>query len=320
MRAVVQQKYGGPEVLELGEVPRPVLADQQVLIKVHASSVNPLDAKVRSGDLKFLTGNTFPKVIGADFAGEILEVPASVTGFKVGERVWGMVDLMGRKAAGANSEFAAVPVRLLNLIPESVSFAEAGCLGVGGITALYVLRSIAPVRPGMRVLVNGATGGVGTFAVQVGKLLEAHVTAVCHSRNADFARELGADEVLPYDAGDFRAAGKQWDVIFDVASNTTYSSCGSSLSAKGSWVTLMPSPGVVLGGPIWGLFTGKRAKICLGIKAGPELANEAMGLVAARKLKVHITQSFPLAELGKAHAALDRGARGKIAVQLVPPA
>ena len=318
MRAVVQEKYGGPEVLEVREIPKPILVGQQVLIRVHAGSVNPLDSKVRKGDLKFLTGSSFPKVIGADFAGEILEVPPSVTGFKVGERVWGMVELIGRKAVGTNSEFAAIPVKFLNLIPEIVSFAEAGCLGVAGITALYVLRTIAPLRAGMRLLVNGATGGVGTFAVQVGKLLDAHVTAVCHSRNADFARQLGADEVLPYDAGDFRASGKQWDVIFDVACNTTFRSCGASLSSKGSWVTLMPSPGVVLGGPVWGLFTGKRAKFCMGIKAGPELANEAMGLVAAKKLKVHVMQSFPLAELGKAHEALDRGARGKIAVTLVP--
>jgi NADPH:quinone reductase-like Zn-dependent oxidoreductase len=196
-----------------------------------------------------------------------------------------------------------------------MSFTEAACLPVAAGTSLYVLKLLGPVGKGKRLLVNGATGGVGTFMVPIGKLLGAHVTAVCHSRNVAFASELGADEVLPYDAGDFRGRG-QWDVIVDVAGNAPFASCGKSLTPGGTWVTLTPGPGPILVGPIWGLFTGKHAKACFGARAPREIMTEVLQLVAQKKLRVHVTQTFPLAELAQAHAALERGTRGKIAVEV----
>lgn len=313
MKAMAQMRFGGPEVLESRELPDPKPGAGEVLIRVRATSVNPLDSLIRKGKLWPLTGRSFPKVLGCDVAGEVVSVGQGVSGFRPGDRVFGMVNLMNRKGCGANGELAVAAAKDLAILPESISYVDGACLPVAGATALLMVKNLVGVKPGDRVLVNGATGGVGSFTVQLAKLAGAHVTAVCSARNAAFARELGADEVLPYDQGDFRNSGQRWRAIFDVAGTTSFFSCRKVLEPGGIWAVTSPNPLYVVAGPVLRAVTGRTPKPVFGSGAGA-LLPEVAHLVAQGKVRVHVEKTLPLEKLAEAHAAMDRGGKGKIAV------
>ncbi|NUV37617.1 NAD(P)-dependent alcohol dehydrogenase, partial [Streptomyces sp. KAI-27] len=212
MRAALFDRYGPPEVLYEGRVPVPVPKPGEVLVKVHATSVNGGELAGRAGRVRLVTGRRFPQRTGIDFTGEVAEVTPGVRGPAVGDRVWGV---LGR-TMGSAAEYVAIGPGRLSPAPRTVSLTEAASLPAGGTTGLTALKAHAGLRPGERLLVRGAAGGVGSVAVQLGKALGAHVTAVAGAGRLDFVRELGADEAYSYtecgpgDLGPF-------DVIMDTA-------------------------------------------------------------------------------------------------------
>ena len=214
MKAFYAERYGGPEVMRYGELPDPRPGRGEALIAVEAASVNPVDYKIRGGMFRLLTGRSFPKVLGFDFAGVVRELGPGATGWRTGDAVYGF-SILHLRQPGAHAELVPVAARRLRRRPAAISPEEAAALPVAGLTALHGLRQCGDLG-GRRVLVNGATGGVGHFALQIAQARGAAVvTAVCRGRNAELAAGLGAHEILDHEREDFTRSGRQWDVIFD---------------------------------------------------------------------------------------------------------
>jgi NADPH:quinone reductase-like Zn-dependent oxidoreductase len=230
MKAIVHCEYGGPEVLRLADVEKPVPTDNQVLVKVHAASLNPLDLTIRGPLLiRPILGMRKPKDtrLGVDYAGTVEVVGKNVTQFKPGDEVFG-----GKN--GAMSEYVCVlPDRAVTLKPANVTFEQAASVPVAAITALQGLRDKGKIKAGQKVLVNGASGGVGTFAVQIAKSFGTEVTAVCSTRNVDMVRSIGADHVIDYTKEDFTQTDQRYDLIFDLVGNHSFSERRRILTPNG---------------------------------------------------------------------------------------
>jgi NADPH:quinone reductase-like Zn-dependent oxidoreductase len=245
MKAFVVRSYGSPEVLRLTDVDRPVPGADEVLVRVRATSVQPYDwhhmrgepyiARLMPGTL----GLRGPKisVLGADLAGEVEAVGKDVTEFRPGDKVYAL------RNEGGFAEYACVPQGELAPTPENLSFEQAAAVPLAAITALIGLRDQGRVRPGQRVLVNGASGGVGTFAVQLANAFGAHVTGVCSTRNVDLVRSLGADEAIDYTAVDFTRHGQRYDLLLDIAGGHSAAACRRALTPKGTYVVIGGQPG-----------------------------------------------------------------------------
>ncbi len=236
MKAYQRDQYGGPEVLKIEELQTPKPEAKEVLVKVMAASVNAADWRVLRADpwlVRPTMGLFKPKTkfLGADIAGIIEEVGTEVTQWSKGDRV--VSDILGSKT-GAFSEYVVVSEDLLAKIPESVSYEQAAGTPIAGLTALQSLRDWAHTQKGDKVLINGASGGVGTFAVQIAKAIGAHVTAVCSGPNMDMVKSIGADEAIDYQQEDFRKKSEKYDVIYDVVGNISASDCHRLLNENGS--------------------------------------------------------------------------------------
>jgi NADPH:quinone reductase-like Zn-dependent oxidoreductase len=233
MKAIVHCEYGGPEVLTLADVEKPVPADDQVLVKVRVVSLNPLDLMIRGLWLvRPITGMRKPKDtrVGIDYAGTVEAVGKNVTQLKPGDEVFG-------GAKGALAEYVCVLAdRAVALKPANITFEQAAGVPVAGVTALQGLRDKGKVKPGQKVLINGASGGVGTFAVQIAKAFGAEVTAVCSTRNVDMVRSIGADHVIDYTKEDFTKTDQHYDLIFDLVGNHSFSERRRILNPNGACV------------------------------------------------------------------------------------
>jgi NADPH:quinone reductase-like Zn-dependent oxidoreductase len=237
MTAVVARRYGGPEVLSIEEVPTPTPGKGQVLVRVEASSLNALDWHYLTGTpyfMRLLSGLVRPKrtIHGADVAGTVVAVGSEVTGFRVGDEVFGECE------GGGCAPYLSVDAARIVAKPAEVSFEAAGATPVAGLTALQGLRTRADVQPGEHVLINGAAGGVGTFAVQIAKVLGAEVTAVCSTPNVDMVRGLGADHVVDYRTDDFVPGGARFDVMIDNVGNRSAAECLSVLLPDARYVAV----------------------------------------------------------------------------------
>ncbi|MCH8223508.1 MAG: NAD(P)-dependent alcohol dehydrogenase, partial [Chloroflexi bacterium] len=240
MKAITQHKYGSPDVLELQEVDKPVVQDDQVLVRVQAASVNPLDwhflrGTPRFGRLEMGLLKPKNKILGADVAGRVEAVGRDVTQFQPGDEVFGSAYESG---LGAFAEYVCVTENACVLKPASMTFEEAAAVPTAAITALQGLRDKGQVQSGQKVLINGASGGVGTFAVQIAKSLGAEVTGVCSTGNLDMVRSIGADQVIDYTREDFTQNGQRYDLIIDAVGNRSVSDLKRALSPKGTCVII----------------------------------------------------------------------------------
>src|ERR1041385_1317348 len=236
MKAVVQCEYGKPDVLQVHDIEKPTPDDTQILVRVRAAALNPLDGHQLRGGwlLRPMTGLRKPKEtrIGVDYAGVVEAVGKNVSQFKAGDKVFG-----GR--AGALAQYICAKAdRAVAVKPATITFEEAGSIAVAGITALQGLRDEGNVRPGQKVLINGASGGVGTYAVQIAKAMGAEVTAVCSTRNVDLVKSLGADHVIDYTKQDFTQSAERYDVILDNVGNHSLSECKGVLTPAGKYVLI----------------------------------------------------------------------------------
>ena len=281
-----------------------------MLVRVRASSVNPIDWKVRQGDLKLVTGQKFPKIPGRDVAGEVAAVGSNVIRFKVGDRVYGMA---ADGTGGANAEYAVLAGPATAFIPDSLSFEQAGAVPLAALTALQALRDQAQVLSGDRVLINGASGGVGSFAVQLAKALGAgEVTGTCGAENLDLVRSLGADHAIDYDQHDFTTDLSRYDVVFDAVGKSSFVACQQALRRNGRYVSTDPQPTTVVTDKLAAAFSTKSAHVLLAKDRGPDLALISAWLQAGT-LRVVIDKTFPLQETAAAHQYSEKGhANGKI--------
>ena len=321
MKAIVYRKYGPPEVLKLEEMESPSPGEKEVLIRVRAASVNPLDwhfMRGVPGFLRLITGLGKPKspLIGRDLASVVEAVGKNVRHFKPGDAVYGT----GR---GAFAEFACALESMLALMPEGVTFEQAASVPIAGLTALQALRDKARAQPGHKVLINGAAGGVGTFAVQMGKWIGAEITAVCSARNADLVRAIGADHVIDYTREDFTRGRRGFDAILECVGNHPFSSCRHVLKPGGVYVGIGGggpdrTTGALLAsmmknmGVSW--FDSRKMAGMLA-KANTADLNLISELIVAGKVKPVIDLEYKLAEVPAAIRYLEAGhARGKVVV------
>jgi NADPH:quinone reductase-like Zn-dependent oxidoreductase len=312
MKAIVIRRYGSADVLNFQEVEQPKIKPDQLLIKVHASSVNPIDWKTRKGMLSILTGNKFPLILGFDVAGEVVAIGSQVRRFKEGDAIYGSTSFPG----GAYAEFAAVLDNLAGPKPNNLSYAEAATIPLAALTALQALRDLGNIKSGQNVLVNGASGGVGIFAVQIAKALGAEVTGVCSSKNLDLVKSLNADFVIDYTHQDFTEGNVQYDIIFDAVAKRAFSNCRKVLKANGVYVSTLPTAEVIVQGFLTMFLPGQKVKFVLEKPNSQDLVY-LKELIETGKMRTVIDRTYPLEELAAAHE-YSEGERtvGKIAIVL----
>jgi NADPH:quinone reductase-like Zn-dependent oxidoreductase len=322
MKAIVYQRYGAPEVLEEQELTKPVPGDNEVLIRSHATTVTSGDWRMRSLDvppgfglfarLAFGVRGPRKQILGSELAGEVEAVGQDVTRFGVGDRVFSF-DGFGM---ACYVEYKCVPEDgVLARIPAGLSYEEAAALSFGGTTALHYLRK-GKLQRGERVLVNGASGGVGTAAVQLAKHFGAEVTGVCSAANAELVRSLGADHVIDYAEEDFSKSGQTYDVIVDTAGTAPYARCKGSLRKGGRLLLVLAGMSEMLRGPWVSLTSSKKVITGAASERGEDLRLLAE-LVEAGAYRAVIDRRYPWEQIVEAHHYVDAGhKRGNVVVTL----
>ena len=320
MKAILYHNYGPPDVLQWEDTEKPVPKDNEVLVKVRAAAVNPLDWHFMRGApylLRMSGGLRQPKDrrLGVDVAGQVDAVGKNVTQFQPGDEVFGT-------ARGAFAEYVCTAELALVAKPSNLTFEQAASVPVAAFTALQGLRDTGKIHPGQKVLINGAAGGVGTLAVQIARSFGAEVTGVCSTRNVERVRSMGADHVVDYTQLDFTESGRRYDVIFDCFANHSWSACRRALNPKGICV--------IVGGPTGGWMVGflrlavhalllspfvNQKLTLLLAKPNKQDLTVIVELLASGKIKPIIDRSYPLHQTPEAIRYLEAGhARGKVVV------
>jgi len=316
MKAILFPTYGSPDVLRLTEVDKPQLAGNEVLIKIIAAAANPLDwHRMRGAPFPARIGGGYLKPkdprLGADSAGRVEAVGEGVTDFKPGDEVFGTVN-------GGFAEFTCTKAKNLARKPANISFEEAAAVPVAACTALQGLRYKGPIQAGQKVLINGASGGVGTFAVQIAKAYGAEVAGVCSTRNLDLVRSIGADHVIDYTREDFTRTGQHYDLIYDAICNRSVSDLLRALTPQGHGVVAgFTSMGRMIEHAVIGGMINKRVGLQPVASAPQADLNTLAEMLAAGKIKSIIDRRYPLSETADAIRYLETGrARGKVIITI----
>lgn len=313
MLAAVVARYGTAERIGLQHLVAPLPARGQVRVRVRASSLNPLDSKLRSGALWPFLRLHFPAVLGFDLAGEVDALGAGVRDFVVGDRVYGRIDA---RTGGGHAELAVVRASVLDRIPQGLSYHEAASLPLTGMTALEALRHKARLHTGQRLLVVGGAGGVGSMAIQIGRALGAAVTAVVGPESVPLAGRLGADRVLDYTAGDLERHADRYDVVFDTVFKKSFRDFTRLLVDDGVYVTTGFSPALAVGTVTVRLLS-KRKLMWIISRADGALMRELSAMVTSGQLKPVIDSTWPIDRIREAYGRLETGhAHGKVVVTL----
>jgi NADPH:quinone reductase-like Zn-dependent oxidoreductase len=321
MKAIVYHRYGSPDVLECAEIEKPAPGDDEVLIKIRAAAVNPLDWASMRGTpflVRLMAGLRKPKIprLGVDVAGQVEAVGRNVTQLKPGDEVFG-------SCRGAFAEYACAPESAVVTKPKNMTFEQAAAVPVAAYTALQALRDKGRIQPGQKVLINGASGGVGTFAVQIAKSFGAEVTGVCSTRNLDLVRSIGADRVIDYTQEDFTQSGQRYDLLLDCIANHSLSACRRVLNPRGiyilvggrdsRWIDPLPRLVQVL---VLSRFVSQSLVLCMARRSKEDLTL-LRDLLEAGKITPVIDRSYRLSEVPQAVGYLGEGhARGKVVITL----
>jgi NADPH:quinone reductase-like Zn-dependent oxidoreductase len=315
MRAIYYQKHGGPDVLQYGQRPRPEVKNGDLLVRVHATSVNQVDWKLRRGRIFPVALFLSAIIPGRDVAGEVVETGKSVSGFKPGDKVFGMLDhILG----GACAEYAVLPAALAVRMPPDLDYNQAAAVPLTALTALQALRDKGQLKPGDKVLVNGASSAVGLFAIQIARVLGAgEVTGVCGTQHVELVKEQGADRVIDYKKQDFRTQKNAYDIILDAVAKATYAGTKDCLRENGRYVTTVPDPRDIPGF-VSSVFTHKKLKAVVVKNRASDL-NLIRDWITAGKVRPIIDKVFALKDTAQAHRYSEKEhASGKIIVQVVP--
>ena len=322
MKAMVYREYGAPDVLQLQNVEKPIPKDNEVLIKVHATTVTSGDARMRSSNFprsmwlfgRLAAGLTKPKqtILGSEMAGEIIDVGTAVKRFKVGERVFGAAGL----GSGTYTEYICLPEdAAIAIIPSQMSYEESAAIPVGAHTAMYFLQQ-ANIQAGQKVLIYGASGSMGTYAVQLAKDFGAEVTGVCSTSNKEMVKSIGADHVIDYTQENFTQNGILYDVIFDTVGKTSFSVCKNSLTENG--IFLAGSGGLLVFFEMAWTAIRKGKKVIAGI-AIPKTEDmlTLKELIETQKIKPIIDKRYTFEQLPEAHGYVDKGhKKGNVVIQV----
>ncbi|MBK8974240.1 MAG: NAD(P)-dependent alcohol dehydrogenase [Hahellaceae bacterium] len=313
MHAICTRTYGEPDVLSLSDYPTPALAPGEYLVKVEASSVNPVDWKVRRGEVRFFSGlHTPPPILGADFSGTIAACGPGTRDFKPGDEVFGMVRAF---KGGAYAEYVKVTSQNIARKPRNLSFEEAAAFPLVGLTVYQGLVEKTTLTKGQQVLVNGCCGGVGHIAVQMAKLLGAEVTGVCSAENADLARRLGAAHVIDYRNSDITAEKGRYDIFFDAVNNQSFRSARSTLTPKGIYMTTMPAFDNIVIAPMLNHLRAQQ-HLSLWVKPNRKALEAMTPWIESGKLRPHVSHRFPMEAIAEAHQLSESGkVAGKIVLQ-----
>jgi len=323
MKAIVYTKYGPPDVLQLKEVERPTPKENEVLVKIHAASLNAYDWHLLTADIflvRLMGGGLLkPKntLLGADIAGRVEVVGRNVKQFRPGDEVFGDIAAWGN---GGFAEYVSVPENALALKPANLSFEEAAAVPMAAVTALQGLRDQGQIQPGQKVLINGASGGVGTFALQIAKSFGAEVTAVCSTRNLDTARSLGADHVIDYTQEDFTQNGQQYNLILAVNGYHPISAYKRALTPQGIYVMAGGSTTQIFQAMLLGPWMSKNGGKKMGNVSAKQNQKDLVfmkELLEAGKVVPVIDRRYPLSETAEAFRYLGEGhARGKVVISI----
>jgi NADPH:quinone reductase-like Zn-dependent oxidoreductase len=320
MKAIVCTKYGPPDVLQLKEVEKPVLKDNEVLIRIHASTVASGDIRLRSftwapwfwllGRIMYGLRKPRKKIPGNELSGEIEAIGKDITHFKKGDQIFGIT--WTTSFGGANAEYICLPENEVAIKPVNMTFEEAAAVPIGCLTALVLLRK-GKILSGQKILIYGASGSVGTFAVQLAKYFGAEVNGVCSTTNIEMVKSLGADNVVDYTKEDFTKSSQTYDVIFDTVMKTSFSNCKSSLAPRGVFITVDFPLLTVL----WTSIVGSR-KIVFRIANKIEDLIFLRELIEAGKIKSVIDRRYPLEQTAEAHIYVEKGhKKGNVVITMV---
>lgn len=309
MKAAIIHSFGPPSVLEVSNLPQPQAEVGDVLVRIRASSINPIDYKIRSGNLKLLTGNRFPKMLGADFSGEVIESLSDK--FQEGDFVYGMVDPV---KGGAHAEYIKVKPKYISHKPNILTFEEAAVLPLVGLTAIQALDRLARIKKKQRVFINGCTGGVGSIAVQVANIFECEITGVCSGKNARFALDIGVHKVIDYTREQIPDEG-DYDIIFDTIGNLSFSQMKKSLVSGGSMISTSPNPSNLIAS-VGSVFSSTKLKLVV-VKADSKDFLKLTNWVEKGMINPIIEKTYPLNEIQLAHEHIETGrTKGKIAINI----
>jgi NADPH:quinone reductase-like Zn-dependent oxidoreductase len=322
MKAIVYSSYGSPDVLRYEEIEKPTAGDDEVLLRVRAASVNPLDWHFMRGTpylVRMMTGLRQPKIrLGVDVAGRVEAVGRNVTQFKPGDEVFG-------SCRGAFAEYACTSESALTKKPDNVKFEHAAAVPIAALSALQGLRNKGQIQAGQKVLINGAAGGVGTFAVQIAKSFGTHVTGVCSTRNLPMVRSIGADEVIDYTQQDFTQSGRRYDLFLDCIGNHSLAACRRVLNAKGIYIPVGGATDRWMIGPlahsltafVWSWFVSQKLVAMFLARLNQKDLAVIGQLMKAGKVTPVIDRRYKLSEVPEAIRYLEEGhARGKVVITL----
>jgi NADPH:quinone reductase-like Zn-dependent oxidoreductase len=318
MKAVLIRRFGPPDVMKVEEVEMPAVPDNGVLVRVRYSSVNPVDWRIRNGSLKLIYGSRFPMKLGFDIAGEVEETGLAVTKFRKGDKVFGMLDY---KVRGAYAEFACADENILAPIPRKIGFGEAAAIPLAGLTAFQALHYKGAIEDYRSVLINGASGGVGSFAVQIAKAAGCNVTAVCGTDHVEQVEALGADRVIDRLKHDFTDMPDEYDIIFDAVGKLMYFMVRRNLTKKGRYITTLPNKPADITAflllPVLSFFGYQRRSVFISVRSNAGDLSRLALLVKEKKLVPLIDRTFDLEDIAAAHAYSETGrAKGKILIRI----
>lgn len=310
MKAAVFYAYGDVDVLQIADIPKPIIGDNEVLVKVVSAAINPKDTFIRKGRFKWFTGNQFPQLTGFDLAGTVAETNSA--DFAVGDAVFGMLD--GWHGASC-AEYVAVKAHQLAHKPDTIDFDDVASVALVGLTALQALRDEGNIKAGDKVCINGASGGVGTMAVQIAKIYGCHVTAIASQKNHDFLRDLGADDCVDYRDTDISLTNATFDIFFDVFGNTRYRHIKPILSSDGKWISTVIQPHVFMS-RFLSVFSGKSATLVI-VKAIRKDLLTIVEWILKGQLRAIIANRYLLEEIQQAHIEQQsKHSGGKIVIQV----
>lgn len=316
MNGVVIDKYGSSDVLQFRtDLKIPDIGENQLLIEVAAASINPLDIHARNGKLAFVYKWEFPMILGNDISGRVLKIGKKVTKFQVGDSVFGMIDTNAKPArngfagTGAYAQFCITREDTLAKIPSGYSFMEAACVPLTALTVYQTFKSITGNKSGKHILINGASGGVGTMAIQLSKAMGMIVTAVCSGKNIDYVKSLGADYAIDYSTDDFLKSSRKYDYVYDVVAKYSFMKCKKVLESDGIYISNIANLSTI--------FSLTYRNRHAWVKANGSDLDVISKMIEKSKIKAVIDSTFELKELNKAHDFYETNSvQGKIVIKM----
>lgn len=302
MKKVIYFKFGGEDIMQLADIPIPAVQEKDVLIKVKAVSVNPLDLKIRNGEMKLMAGSKFPRGIGIDFSGIVEEIGTAVKKYKKGDEVFGILDVFRGEAL---SEYIIASEKEIALKPPNITFGQAAAMPVVGSAALQIFDSLVTLKKGTEILINGASGGIGMFATQIAKFSGAIITTVVSHSALNTVKDWGADFVLNYQDEDVLKGNKQYDVVIDLSGKMPFSKAKQIMKPYSAYVHTSPGPKEIFNSFFINLFSRKKYKILLLKPSSGYL--ETLSLYAKQGIKIVVSKVYPLGLFKEAYTQVSKG-------------